>query len=168
MKKKISCACEVDVLGCISCNILNQLNGNPSLLVDIVDVDKDDNSVVFWHCGLAPISMAKKGTARSGIHSNRKKPLLHDFSLKPGTITIFRVSKAQNRLQFFLLKGKVMDRPNSFSGTSGVISFGKNSAYKAENMFKGGLEHHVAFTYGNVYDQLVQLGKKMKIPTYTL
>ena len=61
-----------------------------------------------------------------------------------------------------------MDRPNSFSGTSGVIRFGKKSAYKAENMFKGGLEHHVAFTYGNVYDQLVQLGKKMKIPTYTL
>jgi L-arabinose isomerase len=167
-EKNISCACEVDVLGSISCNILNQLNGNPSLLVDIVDIDKDDNSVVFWHCGLAPISMAKKGTAKSGIHSNRKKPLLHDFSLKPGTITIFRVSKAQNRLQFFLLKGKVMDRSNSFSGTSGVIRFGKNSAYKAENMFKGGLEHHVAFTYGNVYDQLVQLGKKMKIPTYTL
>ena len=62
------------------------MNNNPSLLVDIVDVDKSDNSLVFWHCGLAPISMAKEGTARSGIHSNRKKPLLHDFSLKEGEI----------------------------------------------------------------------------------
>ena len=167
-EKKVSCACEADVLGGISCNILNQINDRPSLLVDIVDVDKADNSLVFWHCGLAPISMAKEGTAKSGIHSNRKKPLLHDFSLKAGEITIFRVSKARNKLQFFVLRGTVIDRPNSFSGTSGVISLGSDSAHKAEQMFKGGLEHHVAFTYGDVSDQLVRLGNQMDIPTYTL
>ena len=167
-EEKVSCACEADVLGGISCNILNQINDRPSLLVDIVDVDKADNSLVFWHCGLAPISMAKEGTAKSGIHSNRKKPLLHDFSLKAGEITIFRVSKARNKLQFFVLRGVVIDRPNSFSGTSGVISLGHYSAHKAEQMFKGGLEHHVAFTYGDVSDQLVRLGNQMDIPTYTL
>jgi len=167
-EEKVSCACEADVLGGISCNILNQINDRPSLLVDIVDVDKADNSLVFWHCGLAPISMAKEGTAKSGIHSNRKKPLLHDFSLKAGEITIFRVSKARNKLQFFVLRGAVIDRPNSFSGTSGVISLGHDSAHKAEQMFKGGLEHHVAFTYGDVSDQLVRLGNQMDIPTYTL
>ena len=32
-EKNISCACEVDVLGSISCNILNQLNGKPSFLI---------------------------------------------------------------------------------------------------------------------------------------
>lgn len=167
-EKKVSCACEADVLGGISCNILNQMNNNPSLLVDIVDVDKSDNSLVFWHCGLAPISMAKKGTARSGIHSNRKKPLLHDFSLKEGEITIFRVSKARGRLQFFVMKGQVLDRPNSFSGTSGVINLGENSAHKLEQMFKGGLEHHVAFTYGDISDKLIHFGQQMDIPTYTL
>ena len=71
-QKNISCACEADVLGGISCNILNQLNKKPSLLVDIVDVSEKDNSVVFWHCGLAPISMSIKGTASADIHSNRK------------------------------------------------------------------------------------------------
>jgi len=167
-EKKVSCACEADVLGGISCNILNQMNDNPSLLVDIVDVDKSDNSLVFWHCGLAPISMAKEGTAKSGIHSNRKKPLLHDFSLKEGEITIFRVSKARNKLQFFVLNGQVIDRPNSFSGTSGVISLGDNSVHKAEQMFKGGLEHHVAFTYGDISDKLIHFGHQMNIPTYTL
>ena len=167
-EKKVSCACEADVFGGISCNILNQMNNNPSLLVDIVDVDKSDNSLVFWHCGLAPISMAKEGTARSGIHSNRKKPLLHDFSLKEGEITIFRVSKARGRLQFFVMKGQVLDRPNSFSGTSGVINLGENSAHKLEQMFKGGLEHHVAFTYGDISDKLIHFGQQMDIPTYTL
>ena len=167
-EKMVSCACEADVLGGISCNILNQMNNDPSLLVDIVDVDKSDNSLVFWHCGLAPISMAKEGTAKSGIHSNRKKPLLHDFSLKEGKITIFRVSKAKGKLQFFVMNGEVLDRPNSFSGTSGVINLGDDSAHKLEQMFKGGLEHHVAFTYGDISDKLIHFGQQMDIPTYTL
>jgi len=68
--------------------------------------------------------MAKNGGASAGIHSNRKKSLLHDFSLKPGKITIFRVSKAANKLKFFLLKGEVINRKNSFSGTSGVVRLG--------------------------------------------
>jgi len=167
-EKNISCACEADVLGSISCNILNQLNGNPSLLVDIVDIDEKDDSIVFWHCGLAPISMSTKGKAKAGIHSNRKKPLLHDFALKSGNITIFRVSKSANKLKFFVMKGEIKNRRNSFSGTSGVVNLGNNTSQKIEKMFKGGLEHHVAFTYGNLYDEIIQLGKIMKIPTYTV
>ena len=167
-EKKISSACEADVLGGISCNILNQLNNQPSLLVDIVDIDEKDNSVVFWHCGLAPLSMSKKGDAKADIHSNRKKPLLHNFAFKPGDITIFRVSKSASKLKFFVLKGKVINRKNSFAGTSGVVSFGKNTKNKIEKMFKGGLEHHVAFTYGDYYNEIVNLGNQMKIPTYTV
>ena len=167
-EKKISSACEADVLGGISCNILNQLNNQPSLLVDIVDIDEKDNSVVFWHCGLAPLSMSKKGDAKADIHSNRKKPLLHNFAFKPGDITIFRVSKSASKLKFFVLKGKVINRKNSFAGTSGVVSFGKNTKNKIEKMFKGGLEHHVAFTYGDHYKEIVNLGNQMNIPTYTV
>ena len=39
-ENKISSACEADVLGSLTCNILNQLNNKPALLVDIVDVDE--------------------------------------------------------------------------------------------------------------------------------
>ena len=95
-------------MGGISCNILNQLNKKPSLLVDIVDVSEKDNSVVFWHCGLAPISMSIKGTASADIHSNRKKPLLHNFGFKPGLITVFRVSKSANYSNFLYLKEELL------------------------------------------------------------
>ena len=45
---------------------------------------------------------------------------------------------------------------------------GKDSADKLERMFKGGLEHHVAFTYGDISDKLIHFGNQMNIPTYTL
>ncbi|MAY89714.1 MAG: hypothetical protein CMN00_00805 [Rickettsiales bacterium] len=165
---KISAACEADVLGSLSCNILNQLNNKPALLVDIVDVDEKDNTTVFWHCGLAPISMAEKNTPGATVHSNRKKPLLHNFAFKSGEITIFRVSKSENKLKFILMKGKVLKRKNSFSGTSGVIRLGQNTFKKIKNLFLSGLEHHVCFTYGDVIEDIKTLGKQLKIPTYTI
>jgi len=167
-ENKISSACEADVLGSLSCNILNQLNNKPALLVDIVDVDKKDNTTVFWHCGLAPVSMAEKNTLSATVHSNRRKPLLHNFAFKSGDITIFRVSKSENKLKFILMKGKILKRKNSFSGTSGVISLGTNTYRKIKNLFLSGLEHHVSFTYGDVIEDIKCLGKQLKIPTYTI
>ncbi len=167
-ENKISSACEADVLGSLTCNILNQLNNKPALLVDIVDVDEKDNTTVFWHCGLAPISMAEKNTPSATVHSNRKKPLLHNFAFKSGDITIFRVSKSENKLKFIVMNGKVLKRKNSFSGTSGVISLGKNTHKKIKNLFLSGLEHHVGFTYGDVLEDIKILGKQLKIPTYTI
>ena len=167
-ENKISSACEADILGSLTCNILNQLNNKPALLVDIVDLDEKDNTTVFWHCGLAPISMAEKNTPSATVHSNRRKLLLHNFAFKSGDITIFRVSKSENKLKFIVMNGKVLKRKNSFSGTSGVISLGKNTHNKIKNLFLSGLEHHVGFTYGDVLEDVKSLGKKLKIPTYTI
>ena len=167
-EKKISAACEADVLGSLSCNILNQLNNKPALLVDIVDVDERDNTTVFWHCGLAPLSMAEKNSPSATVHSNRRKPFLHNFALKAGKITIFRVSKSENKLKFIVMKGKVLKRKNSFSGTSGVVSLGSNTFKKINNLFLSGLEHHVCFPYGDVFEDIKSLGKQLRIPTYTI
>ena len=131
-------------------------------------LDEKDNTTVFWHCGLAPISMAEKNTPSATVHSNRRKPLLHNFAFKSGDITIFRVSKSENKLKFIVMNGKVLKRKNSFSGTSGVISLGKNTHNKIKNLFLSGLEHHVGFTYGDVLEDIKSLGKQLKIPTYTI
>ena len=52
------------------------------------------------------------------------------------------------------MNGKVLKRKNSFSGTSGVISLGKNTHKKIKNLFLSGLEHHVGFTYGDVVEDI--------------
>ena len=112
--------------------------------------------------------MSNKKKSKAILHSNRKKPLLFDFAFKKGKITIFRVSKSHNKLKFFILKGKVLDEKNSFSGTSGVVSFGKSTTRIIEEFLLSGMEHHIAFTYGDIYEDLLSLGNKLKIPIYTL
>ena len=166
-EKGVSSACEADVLGSISCDILNKINNRPSLLVDVVDCDPKTDTLVFWHCGLAPISMAKKNTASATVHSNRRKALLHDFAFRPGKITIFRVSKSENKLKFIVIKGEVLDKKNSFSGTSGVVRFQTNTYQKLVRLFTSGVEHHLAFTYGDVYSEIKKLSAQLNIPIYT-
>ena len=69
---------------------------------------------------------------------------------------------------YFIAKGKVLDEKNSFSGTSGVVSFGKSTTRMIEEFLLSGMEHHIAFTYGDIYEDLLSLGNQLKIPVYTL
>ena len=111
--------------------------------------------------------MAKKNTASATVHSNRRKALLHNFSFKPGKITIFRVSKSENKLKFIVIKGEVLNKKNSFSGTSGVVRFQTNTYQKLVRLFTSGIEHHLAFTYGDVYSEIKKLSAQLNIPIYT-
>jgi L-fucose isomerase-like protein len=165
----IASGCEADVYGTISTLILNWLGGEPSFIADLVDIDKSDDTGVFWHCGLAPLNMADPDApVEAGIHSNRKKPLVNEFALKPGNITIFRLSQSLNLSRMVIGKGKMIKAPKSFSGTSGVIRFDKPSTQVLDTIIKEGLEHHYAITYSDVYKPLKILARQLKLPVLEL
>ena len=81
-------SCEADVNGTVTQLILQAVSGSPTFDVDIVSVDGEQDQVVIWHCGKAPLSMADPtAQPEGGIHSNRKCRLVMEFPLKPGRIT---------------------------------------------------------------------------------
>ena len=165
----IASGCEADVYGTISTLILNWLGGEPSFIADLVDIDKSDDTGVFWHCGLAPLNMADSDVpVEAGIHSNRKKPLVNEFALKPGNITIFRLSQSLNLSRMVIGKGKMIKAPKSFSGTSGVIRFDKPSTQVLDTIITEGLEHHYAITYSDVDKPLKVLARQLKLPVLEL
>ncbi|MED5515669.1 MAG: L-fucose/L-arabinose isomerase family protein [SAR324 cluster bacterium] len=165
----IASGCEADVYGTISTLILNWLGGEPSFIADLVDIDKNNNTGVFWHCGLAPLNMADPDLkVEAGIHSNRKKPLVNEFALKPGDVTIFRLSQSLNLSRMVIGKGRMIKAPKSFSGTSGVIRFDKHSSQVLDTIINEGLEHHYAITYSNVYKPLKVLARQLKLPVLEL
>ena len=75
--------------------ILQSISGEPAFGTDLVSLDEGRDALVIWHCGLAPLSMADPG-GQPGVtvHSNRQKPLLFEFTLKPGVVTVARLSEA--------------------------------------------------------------------------
>ena len=147
---RVPCACEADVYGALTQLILMQAADAPVFLTDLVDMDSSDNTGVVWHCGQAPMSMRDpEGPSEATIHTNRKQPLLYQFTLKPGPVTLMRISQAHNRPQMILSYGEMLRRPMAFTGTSGVVRFERDAETVLNDIIASGLEHHMALAYGD-------------------
>jgi len=160
---RVPCACEADVYGAVTQMILQDVADAPVFLVDLVDMDVQDNSGVVWHCGQAPSSMAAKHPSAT-IHTNRKMPLLYEFALKPGRVTLVRLSQAHGEPKLILSGADMLDRPMAFTGTSGVMRFDRPAAAVLDDVIGSGLEHHMALVYGDFRPQLRQLAATLGLP----
>lgn len=163
------CACEADVYGALTAMLLQEAAGEPAWLVDIVDIDPADDSAVFWHCGSAPLAMADAATPpRAQIHSNRRMPLLVEFTLKPGRITVARLSQSRNETRLVLAGAEVVRAAMSFTGTSGVVRFDRPADAVMGGLLDEALEHHVAFAYGEHRDVLRAVAGRVGLPVLEL
>ncbi len=162
---KTPCACEADLYGVLTSLVLQYTSGTSVFLADLVDINPDDNTGVFWHCGLAPLSMADPVVeVRATIHTNRKMPFLYEFTLKPSTITFMRISQAENRQRLIFGKGEVIRAPMSYTGTSGVVRFEKPAGEVFSAIMEKKLEHHYSIVYGDYESELRTIGRLLDIP----
>ncbi len=163
------CSCEADVNGTITQLILGWISGEPAFGSDIVAFDVDANEATLWHCGLAPLSMADpEAQPEATIHSNRRLPLLMQFPLKPGRVTIARLSEATGEFRLVIGGGEMLKAPPAFTGTSGIIRFDSGAAAVMESLLGEGLEHHVSLTYGDHQDVLEALARQLGLPVLRL
>ncbi len=163
-------SCEADVNGTVTSLLLQALSGGPAWIADLVSIDPADDTGVLWHCGLAPAEMADPDAPiRGAVHSNRKLPLLFEFGLKPGRVTLCRLHYAGNGDYSLAVGGGEMVRaPKSFSGTSGVIRFDRPAADFFATLMDAGLEHHISLVYGDYCAELRAFAKLTGLPVLEL
>jgi L-fucose isomerase-like protein len=165
----IPCSCEADVNGTITQMVLQSISGGPAFGTDIVSVDDERDSIVIWHCGLAPLSMADPEEPKGvTIHSNRTLPLLFEFTLKPGPVTVARLTESSGDYRLVVGRAEVIRGPKSFSGTSGLLRFNRPAREVLEIILTEGLEHHISITYGDHTDVLAAFAKLLGIPILPL
>ncbi|MEE8270946.1 MAG: fucose isomerase [Alphaproteobacteria bacterium] len=163
------CGCEADVYGTLTTLALQATALEPAFIADLVDIDRAGDTGVFWHCGLAPLAMADPAFApRAAVHSNRKKPLLMEFPLKPGRVTIARFSQARGRTQLMIGGAEMLSAPLAFSGTAGVVRFDRPAGAVLDTIMAEGLEHHYSLVYGDHRATLRALAARLDIPVLAL
>ncbi len=168
-EEKFPCACEADVYGALTQLILQEASGAPVFLTDLVDMDASDNTGVIWHCGQAPASMKDPDIdAHATIHTNRKMPLLYEFPLKPGSVTLMRISQSFNEPKMILAHAQTLKRPMAYTGTSGVIRFDRNAGDVLQDIIDSGMEHHMALAYGDHRESLRSVAAAMNLPLLEL
>lgn len=167
--EKLPCSCEADVNGTITQLILQWISGEAAFGSDLVAFDVDEDVAILWHCGLAPLSMADPDVQpQATIHSNRKMPLLMQFPLKPGRVTLARLSEATGQFRLVIGAGEMLKAPPSFTGTSGTLRFDSGTEKVMDTILTEGLEHHLSLTYGDHSDTLLALAKMSKLPVLRL
>ena len=149
-EKKVPCACEADVMGALSQLYLQKITNEPTFLVDLVDMDISDDTGVVWHCGQAPFSMSNPSHhIEATVHTNRLKPLLFQFPLKKGGITLFRITQSFGGIRVVMITGEGLDKPMAYTGTSGIIRFENGVEKVLEGLIEERIEHHLVLAYGN-------------------
>lgn len=161
----VPCSCEADIKGVIAQLVLQWLSDGTAFGTDMVSADRQDDTMVLWHCGLAPLAMADLAfETRATVHSNRRLPLLMEFSLKPGRVTFARLSQATGELRWIVAGGEMLSRPPSFSGTSGVVRFDDPVGDVLDQILQEGLEHHISLTYGDHAEAVASLAEMLNMP----
>ncbi|MBM7702735.1 sulfoquinovose isomerase [Metabacillus iocasae] len=160
-------SCESDIHGAVSMFILRELNkGSAPYLGDLVHVNEENNSVVFWHCGAAAYSLANPSTgATAGLHPNRKMGFTMDFGLKSGEVTIFRLSHTPDGYRLLVMSGKALDTEKPFNGTSVEVELTTDVTDTLYELMNEGYEPHFALVYGDVTKELIELGRILNIET---
>ncbi len=161
--------CEADVFGGLTALILRELSGGDPFVTDVVDLDRSDGTSAIWHCGQASIGLADPDDHIEGIdHPMQGKALLHQFSLRPGRVTIARITQARGRTAMVIAGGELLDRPRPFVGTCGVLSWDLPVDDVMRTIFDAGLEHHVAVIEGDHRNALVEIAARLGLPVIRL
>jgi L-fucose isomerase-like protein len=160
--QNVAAACEADAYGALSMYIGQQFSSIPTYLGDPVSIDEDENTITFWHCGTAACGLARRDTgATVGVHPNRKIGPTMEFGLRDcQEATIFRIGRnPDGTFRFFILDGKVLDKPQQFLGTSVVVQVEPKVNQLITSMVQDGWEPHFVVVYADIKEELENLAQ---------
>lgn len=155
-------SCEADAYGAISMFVGHVLTGNPVFFGDPVSLDERENTITFWHCGMAACNLARAEEGpKLGVHPNRKIGPTMEFGCQPAEeITIFRVGKnPDGTFRLFSAPGEALDKPRQFLGTSVVVRTRDNAEQIVYRAVDEGWEPHFAVIYGDVTKEINLLNR---------
>lgn len=163
----VAAACEADVLGAMTMDLLSALTGGPAYLGDLAAIDDCRNAAIFWHCGAGAFGLAApQSGAVAGRHPNRQLGFTLEFALKPGTVTIARLGETEGGLRLLVGGGESLDAPQRFLGTAATVRLDGNAplAPRVGRLIEAGWEPHYALAYGDVRAELEDVAALAGMP----
>ncbi len=118
--------CEADIHGAISA-VLAQASSRGSSPIFLADVTarhpEKENAELFWHCGVFPKELARADRPLElNIHYNRKAPVVGNWELKGGDISLVRFDGVQGNYSLLMGQGRGTEGPRNH-GTYVWIEF---------------------------------------------
>ena len=162
--KGISAACESDAFGALSMYVSSFFTGSPVFFGDPVSIDEEKNTLTYWHCGMAPTSLACSPCI--GVHPNRKIGPVMDFACRGDEkVTIFRIGRNPDAtFRVFVSTGTSVSTQKQFIGTSVVVKTDGVAKDIIRGSVTAGWEPHFVVAYGDIRKELVEWARMMGLP----
>jgi L-fucose isomerase-like protein len=150
--------CETDVMCAITMSLLmaaSRGKGRPFCADLTVRHPTNDNAEMIWHCGPAPVSIARKGC----------NPTLNNMrgwlELEHGDFTIGRLDSLNGQYSMFAGDGQIVDGPKT-NGSYGWFEVDNWPRWE-KNIIYGPYVHHIAGIHGHWAEVLEEACKYVDV-----
>ena len=166
----ISIGCEGDVDAGITQRMEMLLSpGNAPFITDMIDLNEEENTMLFWHCG----------NAAPSLHNEKYRPELRNHplvgqgsafwtALKPGSVTIARLHNFHGQYKLVLMRGEALDRDRVTRGSMIQVKMTAPVRQTAERLIAEQIPHHYVLVWDDIYDAMKQSAELMNIPVIEL
>lgn len=172
-KEIIPTACEADVDGAITMEILHLLTGDPVLFFDIRHLSTEENLLTFTNCGAQSTWYADKHLAPD---RNLGKVSLYpqifqaggaslQYQCSPGEITLARLSRRNGEYVMQIVTGEFVEKPIEemkkavFGWPQGFVKL----KCDPEEVLASIGSNHMHAVYGDVAEELIELSNLLDI-----
>ncbi len=143
-------ACEGDAEGALSMLMHVAAGAETPFLFDFSQVDFEDDSALFWHCGVAPCNLWDGKCVRSlDTYFAGGKGVTADFVLKSGELSILRIDSVDGKYRLFLQKATAVPMTKDLRGTYMKARFDRHVKDVLSVVVDNGIAHHASVVYGS-------------------
>jgi L-fucose isomerase-like protein len=168
-------SCEVDVYGALTMLIqyLASYKQAPPHFIDwTIQHQQKDNVFLSWHCGNAPPSLAAKGSdIKIGCHPILSLQLGNDncmgtaeFQLKPGVVTLCRLTERDGKFKMLITNGKIIQSNQKLRGSWSWVQV-PNLKKLYSTLVTQGFTHHASLVHGDYSQSIKQACDFMGVET---
>lgn len=151
-------ACEGDIYGAVTMMIQRFLTNGVAFFADLVQINREENNGLFWHCGAGPISLARSPKqVKITQYYRGKGGASVEFPLKPGRVTIARLTEKDGRYALFFTGGEALETEMILKGTPLWVKLDAQVDSLLGKIFDLGMEQHYSLIYGDIEEDLAQL-----------
>ena len=163
-------ACESDIHSAIIMLMLHLLTGKPVFSADQILVYEEDNSIVFSHCGSAPLSLAESSQQIVlDTHKEINSGLAVFFPVRPfERVTVVNLSGRKGTYRMCIAVGEGVKTDMVYAGTPMRVRFSTDIKNVLKIIAEEGFGHHWVLVPDDVGEELRELCKLLDIKCITI
>lgn len=156
----IMASCECDLDGSLTLMLQYAITGTTPWFADFLNIIKDNDTLLFWHCGNAPYTLSKSKPVIERVFGG----LGQVSSLKSGIATVCRLNSIRGEYAIHAGIGEVVETRPLLKGSNLSIRMKGGNMEFVKSMLENGIPHHNGIVYGDILEELKEFANLMDIP----